>query len=87
MEAGLWMAAGGIALTVGGIVFGRGTAFGKVTTLLAANEKTLDKFAERIEKQIDRIEERCENRLGSCQEHFGRIDKRIAAITGKANGL
>jgi hypothetical protein len=87
MEAGIWMAAGGIALTVGGIIFGRGTAFGKVTTLLAANEKSLDKFADRIEEQINRIELRCESRLVGCQQHFGQIDKKIAAMTGKANGV
>jgi hypothetical protein len=39
-----------------------------------------------VNRRLDRIDERCAGRLVGCQEHFARIERKIAAATGKDNG-
>lgn len=44
-----------------------------------------DHFAE-LREQISRLDGRCEKRGTDCAGHFGVLERRIAAATGKSNG-
>jgi ElaB/YqjD/DUF883 family membrane-anchored ribosome-binding protein len=39
-----------------------------------------------VNSGINRINERCEHRFESCQEKRGQLERKVAAMTGKANG-
>jgi hypothetical protein len=45
-------------------------------------EEKFDDVTDRLEV----INERCERRGGECANHFSNLEKKYAAITGKANG-
>jgi len=85
MEAGGWLAVGGLILAIGGVVAGRGFAIGKMTTLIDGLQKNFYEFRKDVRSDIQRIDGRCESRLADCGAHFGDIDKRVAVLRGKAN--
>ena len=39
-----------------------------------------------VNNGIERINNRCEHRFENCQEKRGQLERKVAALTGKANG-
>ena len=85
MEAQILMGLSGLALALGGIIAGRGFAMGRISTLVDGLRSDFTQHRKEIREDIGRIDARCENRFAVCGGHFTEIDKKVAALSGKAN--